>query len=616
MKFPALFRQARSGAAWVLLLPAFAASLRASPPSHSVGLPMPENSPVSIELDFPFSEGAKGGYFPVEAILRNGSGREGTWQLETAVSTSTDRNESIEITTTHRFSVPGGKTARIPLSVALPNADDYDRRSVYLSCTVRGPYASDRTQYSFSLLPYRSRGGNRFAYLLSPGMEKLAGTELRRANSRFGTEHLIAGYAKDRLPTDWRCFVGYDKILMARADWLELTPARRKAVLDAVASGRTSLAFHLPEFSPEVGREPGLREDARLQRHGFGVIGRYDTPLTERFFQSSAREIFRDGTIFDPEVSLPSGPAGPPLPRLRLTADEDERAIPLERRIRERRPPVTLISIGILGFGLLIGPINLFALAAGRKRMRLFITTPLIAIGATGLLVVGIFLADGVGGDGYVSRLIYLKAGANEAYVRQTQYSTSGLLLGNDFKVPGGSLVEYKGASVSNVRNLQVYGSFNVREGVYSGDWFGSKRLQGHEVTTYLPSRESFEEIADSEAAAPVLFSNFRGACETLYYIDSEGAIWKGEGLKLGARQTLERADRSTFADWFAEQKTRAGDLAKGLESGLEPQRAHLYAEVSRWDRKELDLLPSIDWALHSQLLVAEVSVASTKGGR
>jgi len=616
MNATALLRIHRAIGAWGFIFAVGCGWLHASPPSLTIGLPTVDNAPVRIELDFPFSEGSTGGHFPVEVIIRNGSGKDATWEFETVVSTTSHRSESLELTTAHRMTVPRGKTVRFPVSVAVPDESTFDRHSVYFNAAVKGPYTSARTRYSFSLLPYRSRGGDRLAYLLSPGIDKLAGRELRQANNRFGTEHLIGTYSNERMPTDWRCFVGYDKILTTREDWLELDPAQRDAVLDAVATGRVGLGFHAPNFSAETARELDLDESSRFKLHGFGIIGRYGEPLNDAAFTGSARDVFGSGGLFDPDMDIGVKRPAAGIPEIAGRSDAEDRIVPLERRVRERRPPVTLISIGILGFGLLVGPINLFALAAGRKRMRLFVTTPLLALGATGLLVVGIFLADGVGGEGYVSRLIYLKSDTNEAMVQQTQYSTSGLLFQNAFTVPEKSLVEYRGASVSNVRNLQAYGSFGLRDGVYSGDWFGSKRLQGQDLTSYLPTRESIQEIGNEAGEAPVLFSNFRGACERLYYVDSEGKVWQGKGLKLGARQTLEPADRSEFAAWFARQKELAGNLMATVGERLEPRRGHVYAEVGRWEQEGLELLGSIDWDMHSQLLVAEVAGAGSKGER
>ncbi len=59
-----------------------------------------------------------------------------------------------------------------------------------------------------------------------------------------------------------------------------------------------------------------------------------------------------------------------------------------------------LILSFVLVFGALIGPVNLFVFARGKKRFRLFWTTPLISIIASVALIVGILLTDGIGGSG------------------------------------------------------------------------------------------------------------------------------------------------------------------------------------------------------------------------
>ena len=55
----------------------------------------------------------------------------------------------------------------------------------------------------------------------------------------------------------------------------------------------------------------------------------------------------------------------------------------------------------LLAVGTVIGPLNLFWLARGRHRHRVYWTTPLLAAGVAMVMLGMIVLRDGVGGDGY-----------------------------------------------------------------------------------------------------------------------------------------------------------------------------------------------------------------------
>ena len=83
-------------------------------------------------------------------------------------------------------------------------------------------------------------------------------------------------------------------------------------------------------------------------------------------------------------------------------------------------------------FGILVGPVNLFVLAKSGRRHRLFITTPLISLGASLLLILLIIFQDGFGGRGMRRVLMEVRpdAGQNAAFLHQEQIARTGILTG------------------------------------------------------------------------------------------------------------------------------------------------------------------------------------------
>ena len=78
------------------------------------------------------------------------------------------------------------------------------------------------------------------------------------------------------------------------------------------------------------------------------------------------------------------------------------------------RPPsesktahIVFFILVLIAFGILVGPVNLFVFAKSGQRHRLFITTPIISVGASLLLIVLILFQDGFGGRG--SRLLLME---------------------------------------------------------------------------------------------------------------------------------------------------------------------------------------------------------------
>ena len=160
--------------------------------------------------------------------------------------------------------------------------------------------------------------------------------------------------------------------------------------------------------------------------------------------------------------------------------------------------PLTIKSGLIFGFiaifGLLVGPVNLFWLAGAGRRQRLFWTTPLLSLAASGLLLALMVLQDGIGGSGARTIFAMMLPEQKRVAVTQEQVAKTGVLLGRSFDRADADLMAP--LSLNDNRQASNWQSrFNVEETETQrgGAWFASRSLQAHVRQTVRPSRAGIE---------------------------------------------------------------------------------------------------------------------------
>lgn len=598
------------GLLWSLIgcLSIFAFINGASASTYS--LQMEDDSPVQIKVETGFTEGPMRGHVELAVHVTNGMKRAGTWQLEVAATAQYNRQTSF--VTKAEFSVPAGQQQTFKLSVPIAEPLHAGHHSSRLAGTFVGNYTEYST-FNIDLINYRS-GVDDGILLLSPELYRSHGSALQAAYEKKRSGYIVAKYYSPKtLPEDWRCYVGFNRMLVTRQDWQALRPNVRTSILDAVAVGELELHFQLPGFNAEMAAELEIPSDAKVWRHGLGIISRYDEPMDAVILRlengGPSADILSSRTADDLSDDMMQVP--------RIASIEQDRSLTrFEDLVEDQTPPAGLLSLLMLGFGILIGPVNFFVFAKGRRSLRLFVTTPIIAGSVSLLLLVGILFFDGVGGKGYIARLIYMGDDDQQVYVEQEQLADTGLYFAQAFEIAGKDWVTPRGSSITDIQDLDTVGTFTRQGEVHAGDWFVSKRLQAMNSKTYLPSRESFDLIPqDDPNAAPKVFSNFRGVCDVFYYVDAQKNVWKGEQVKLGAEQTLRKVDEDELLVWFVQQRVQAGArLGRRINRiGVRPE--HFYASVSHWQQDGLNTVNNIKWDIHTQLLVGRFNTSDKKGG-
>lgn len=315
-------------------------------------------------------------------------------------------------------------------------------------------------------------------------------------------------------PADWRVWSPFARVVLDVRAYEALDGARRAALHEWVALGGAL----------DIYPSEGLGEKVEASRqYGHGIIRRQERTLADEADPANKREIVIERSEVD------------------ALADSTASFIsPLRREAMQLDRGAVGVPLFLIAFGLLIGPVNLFFLAPSGRRHRLFLTTPLISLGASLALVGYIVLKDGFGGDGARHGLVWLVPDANQAVVSQTQISRTGVLWGGGFALVDDVLFtrvddEDFARGFNSGRPVDNYTRSGGR---LSGDWFTSRRVQEHSLRALLPTRARVELVGE-DGGAPVVQSSVGTVLSKFVYHDADGVRWVADEIRPGQRVTL-----------------------------------------------------------------------------
>jgi hypothetical protein len=325
-------------------------------------------------------------------------------------------------------------------------------------------------------------------------------------------------------PADWRVWSPFTQVVMSEREFLALDGARRAALMDWVAFGGTLSLY--PPFAA-ASPPPKLSTTA----WGAGVVRKVPASLSDdkTVQPDDAREKSFHRQLLDQAnaAALPPGTVEP-------------------YSLSRGSVGITLF---LLLFGILIGPVNLLVFAPTQRRHRLFVTVPLISLAASVVLAVIIVWRDGFGGAGVQSGVVILLPGENKAAVFQDQLSRTGVLSTSRFTLPSDTQFVLPAANLTSATNPNRDKQFARDESSASGAWFASRQRQQHVLQRITPTRARIELVAGGEAGAPpVVQSSVGTALRDFRYRDPARKLWGADEVAPGRKVTL-RALRSASAD-------------------------------------------------------------------
>jgi hypothetical protein len=317
-----------------------------------------------------------------------------------------------------------------------------------------------------------------------------------------------------RWPADWRVWSPFARVVLDDREFAALDGARRAALRDWVAMGGVL------DLYPSAGGG-GAVEPARS--HGRGWIRRMDAGLAEAATAKVKAEVS--------------------LPRSELETLSHVMGAGIAPVLRETLKPESGafgVSLFLIAFGLLVGPINLFVFAPSGRRHRLFFTTPLISLAASAGLCGYIVMKDGFGGEGVRRGLVWLIPEANQAVVEQQQLARTGVLLGDGFELADEVMMARTDRDTSN----QGFGMQNADRylraaGQAGGDWFASRRVQEHVLRRLAPTRARVELVGRAEGGAPMVQSSVGVPLRDFQFLDADGKLWRATEVAPGERVIL-----------------------------------------------------------------------------
>ncbi len=513
-----------------------------------------------VEVLALFSKPSPGGFFPVRVKIANNLKSDSSIRLD--FESKSDFSDDLRSRSSFNFSAEGGKTVTRDIYVPLsPPGGSYGSSNV--AVTLGGSMGRANNTISSEL------ANDQPAVLLSEALfTPNASTLDNEINAKFsssgrGSTEFAAKFDPRQLPDSWQAFSGYDSVIMTDGDWSDIPPGARNALLSWVRLGG-QLIIHTINSATRPAM--GLPEDT-----SFGSI--LLEPISDLKLDASKT------------VKLVTSNAN--KPQQASFRNDFKSSWPLQKLFGAQTFRYALFVIVLIVFGILVGPVNLFVFAKSGQRHRLFITTPIISLGASLILIALIVIQDGFGGNGMRRILMEVRPeeGVNAAFLHQEQFSRTGVLTGSDFTLD--TPANFQPVPISSSRWARytdgsgAKGTFNLQpaDGKLraSGDWFQSRSEHGHVLSAVISTRGRIEQT-DTPGT---YLSTFEFPIDTLYYLDESTQWHRAEGITAGKRFTLTPIDNSMALPALTEEANAFAGRNKQLFRTTMTRHGHFVATTT-----------------------------------
>lgn len=478
-----------------------------------------------VEVLALFSKPSPGGYFPVRVKIANNINRESTIRLN--FQSSSDYDDGARTASSFAITAAPGKVLSRDLLVPI-NPPSGDSCMILIKTSLRGALGegshnsnthSERDQPAVLLSEA----------LFTPNASNLDSEIQKKFSGRHGgSDEFAAKFDPKQLPDDWRAFSGYDSVVMTDADWSNIPPGARNAILSWLRLGGQLV----------------------IDSESSATLTSLDLPADSSYGSVSISPLSLTGKL-DAKKLIDLVTANKVKPQQKSASVDYQSSWPLQNLFGTQTFRYGLFVAVLIIFGVLVGPVNLFVFARSGQRHKLFITTPLISLGASLLLIALIIIQDGFGGNGIRRVLMEVRPdnGLNAAHIHQEQFSRTGVLTSAGFTI--GLPAVFKPVSIGNSRWARFTnrsggaGNFNLQsvDGklAASGDWFQSRSEHGHILSAVVSTRGRIERTD----APDNFLSTFEFPIQTLYYLDEDRQWHRADTIQPGKRFHLSPVDTS-----------------------------------------------------------------------
>jgi hypothetical protein len=472
-----------------------------------------------IEVLALFSKPSPGGYLPVRVKIANNLKNDSNVWIE--FKSKADYDNDLQTTSSFNFTASGGKTVTRDILVPLsPPGQSYGGTNVESTLGGSMGRASNTIR---STLDHNQPAVLLSEALFTPNASSLDSvTSAKGGSSSGGSSEFAAKFDPKQLPDDWLDFSGYDSVIMTDGDWTNIPPGGRNAILSWLRLGGQLVIYST----------------------GSATVAELGIPAETSFGTVAIRPVSSGLKLDAPAVvKLVTGNAT--KPQQVSQQSNFQSSWPLQILFGSQTFRYALFIAILILFGILVGPVNLFVFAKSGQRHKLFITTPIISLGASLILIALIIVQDGFGGNGMRRVLMEVRpdADANAAYLHQEQFCRTGVLTGSRFTIDTPSTFQPVAIAASRWARYTdgsgAKGSFNLQptDGKLqaSGDWFQSRSEHGHVLSTVVSTRGRIEKT-DTPGT---YLSTFEFPIDTLYYLDESKQWHRADGITAGKRFTL-----------------------------------------------------------------------------
>ena len=528
------------------------------------------------------------GYAPVRIVATNGAPTDSVWRFQFSSETQDYRRKQSHVSTLN-LPVPAASTQSavflVPLVANYSNGSGYGNNGHALNIEfsggeVRKFSAYDNRVSEFAAVAISKPLADGSLSALEEEVEKL-----NKAGSRYYGESIFGSrFTAEDLPEDWLGLSGFDFIMLTDLEWQKVSPGVRMALLQWCRFGG---ALH---FYYTGARPASLPPDNPA--YGLGEIQSYTWNGSKLPVKETVKRYREENSHFS---QLIEGHA-------------KNKKWGLLQALGTRNFNSWQVVAFLVIFGVLVGPVNLFILAPSGQRHRLFVTTPLLSLGASAVMVGLILFQDGIGGKGARVTFIDLEPAEATAYVVQKQFARTGMLLGSSFEVKQPALIEPLALPSSPWVKLDFSDAsqpVNLRqEGpLRSGNYFQSRAEQAQMIRASISTRARLElQPGASPEGPPVVVSALGFTVEEMFYVDAGGKVWSlTSPLATGQKAALTPATMDQLTDWCAQH----GELlaVKTLGKYLTEPRNHFFASAQAAPGFTQETLPSIRWQQNEVLV-------------
>ena len=530
-----------------------------------------------VEVTSLFTEPSRGGYLPVRVKIANNLDSEQSINLR-FVSTLSN-GERLQSSSSFDFSAAAGKTTTQDILVPLVSSPHSygDQPSIDVSLSgslgsvsypVRGSTASGLPAVLMSESLHTPN-----ASLLDAASSKAGGSGYRHGSNAYSGK-----FDPKQMPSEWLAYSGYDSIVLTDADWSNVAPGARRAILSWVELGGQLIVY--------------TQNNASAASLGLPV-----RPTNGSIsMQSVSSSLMLDA---DNLIRLTNN-QNPTRTRTASIQSDYNTSWPLQNHFGKKEFNYGIFIAVLIIFGILVGPVNLFYFAKSGQRHRLFITTPIISLVASFVLIALIIFQDGFGGHGIRRVLMEVRPdeGLNAAFIHQEQVSRTGILLSGRFTVDPACLFLPVPITTSRwsryTSDYDTRGTFNLQPAdgklQASGDWWQSRSEHGHLISAVIPTRGRIE-ATDS---ANEMVSTFSFPINTLYHLDSAGQWHRADQIVTGKNFTLTPVDPTMVLPELAKEANAFSKRNQEIFNRASKRNGHFVAITNA--APGIDTLPGIHW--------------------